>query len=83
MSNIDLNSAELLKLINKQWATTNDIMKIMGCCYSTALSERRAIESNIKDKYLRLPRYKVPMEEVVLYYGINISYLKKANNLNK
>ena len=79
----NISAEELLQIINKQWATTSDIMKIRGCCYQTALSDRRAIEDQIKEKYPRLPRYMVPMEEVVLFYKINISYLKKISSFKK
>lgn len=79
----NISAEEMLQIINKQWATTSDIMKIRGCCYQTALSDRRAIEDQIKEKYPRLPRYMVPMEEVVLFYKINISYLKKISSFKK
>ena len=85
MSKTKLSAEELLELFNKQWADTHDLMKITGNCYQTCAKDRKNIEEKIKSKYQnkRLPRFHVPMEEVVDYFNININYLKKISNIKK
>lgn len=76
---------DILSLLNKQWASNNDIALIAGVGLNKAAEDRKKIEESIKKKYgpdCRLPAAKVPMEEVVEYYNINISYLRKIAKLN-
>lgn len=74
-----MNAKELLDLLNKQWATTNDIMQIGSIGYHRALEIRKAIAKEIEDDNFKLPKAKVPMEHVVNYFKINIAYLKKIS----
>lgn len=75
-----LSADELLNVINKQWATTNDIMSIGSVGYHRALKIRKTIAEEIGTE--RLPKYLVPMEFVVDYFNINVSYLKKVGKSN-
>lgn len=72
-----MEAKELLKLISKQWATTNDIMRIGEVGYHKALDIKKIIIDDLANKNYNLPNHKVPMEFVVDYFKINISYLKK------
>jgi hypothetical protein len=72
-----MEAKDLLNLINKQWATTNDIMIIGEVGYHKALLIKKEITSDLEEKKYKLPKNKVPMEFVVNYFKINISYLKK------
>lgn len=77
-------ATELLELLNKQWASNKDIMKIGGVGLNKAVADRKEIELKVKEKYgkdCRLPSAKVPMEEVVNFYNININYLKKISQI--
>ncbi len=79
-----LSAIELLDLIlSKQWADSNDLMKISGKCRNYADKDKREITEQLKKQGYRLPRSLVPMEAVVDYYKININYLKKIANINK
>ncbi len=78
-------AAEILSLLNKQWASNKDIMKIGGVGLNRAIADRKEIEIKVKEKYgqnCRLPSAQVPMVEVVNFYNININYLKKVSQIN-
>lgn len=77
-----MEAKNLLILINKQWATTDDIMKIGEVGYHKALSIKKEINDILESQNYKLPKNKVPMEFVVDYFKINISYLKKVSNQN-
>ena len=78
-------ATEILSLLNKQWASNKDIMKIGGVGLNRAIADRKEIEIKVKEKYgqnCRLPSAQVPMVEVVNFYNININYLKKVSQIN-
>lgn len=78
-------ASEILSLLNKQWASNKDIMKIGGVGLNRAIADRKEIEIKVKEKYgqnCRLPSAQVPMVEVVNFYNININYLKKVSQIN-
>lgn len=75
-----LSAQELLNLLSSQWADTETLMKI-GCVgYNKALDIKKEIVSTAESEGYYLPRGLVPMEMVVDYFKINISYLKKFVN---
>lgn len=77
--NEQLSADELLSIFNKQWATTKDIMKI-GCMgENRALKIKREITKKIYLDGDVLPRNKVPMEDVIKIFRINIDFLKKVS----
>lgn len=74
---------EILACLNKQWASNNDLIIIGGIGLNKAIEDRKNIEKIFKEKHgddCRLPKAKVPMEEVIDYYKININYLRKISN---
>lgn len=77
-----LNASELLEVINKQWATRSDMQKISGKCMEYARHDFNELRKQIKEEGFELPTNLVPMERVVDYYRINISYLKKISKIN-
>ena len=67
-----LSNIELFKIIKKQWASNNDICKLL-CCKETKASKikREIVAQIIKDgKTIYDCRY-VPMARVVSYLGID------------
>ena len=77
-----LNASELLEVINKQWATRSDMQKISGKCMEYARNDFKELRKQIIDEGFSLPSNLVPMERVVDYYRINISYLKRISKIN-
>lgn len=78
-----MKANDLLNMINKQWATTADIMSIGEVGYHKALDIKKEIATTLENQKYKLPKNKVPMEFVVEYFKINISYLKKVSQDSK
>lgn len=73
-----LNAEETLKILNNQWATTEDIMKLAFVGESKAREIGKEIMEVVSEEHKKkLPRGLFPMQVVQEYLGININYLKK------
>ena len=72
-----LNAEETLKILNNQWATTEDIMKLAFVGESKAREMTKEITNIVSKENKKLPRGLYPMQIVQEYLGININYLKK------
>ena len=72
-----LTAKETLELLNNQWATTEDIMKLAFVGESKAREMTKEITDIISKQNKKLPRGLFPMQAVQEYLGININYLKK------
>jgi len=72
-----LTAKETLDLLNNQWATTEDIMKLAFVGESKAREMTKEIKKIVEDRGYKLPRGLYPMQVVQEYLGININYLKK------
>ena len=75
---LDIN--QTWELVDKQWATTNDIMQLGFVCYSNARKVSNVIKNNLIEKGYSLPRGLVPMKEVIKFFNIDINYLKRIKN---
>lgn len=80
-----LPADKLIEVLSCQWAGNKEIMKIIGCGTNTAIKVRREIENSVKkiNPNCRLPSKKVPMQEVITYFGIDLKRLEKMAILNK
>lgn len=78
-SNTIIQADEMLEILNKQWATIQDIMKIGALGRNKARNIKNEIERNIIDKGLKLPNNLVPMEKVIEYFKINLDFLVTIN----
>ncbi len=74
---------EVLKIIQKPWATKYDMAIIGFVGLNRAASDRQKIAEKIENDGYKLPAYVVPMDLVIDFYKINISYLKKIANIQK
>ena len=73
-----LSAKETLELLNNQWATTEDIMKLAFVGESKAREMTKEITDIVlKEHKKKLPRGLFPRQVVQEYLGININYLKK------
>lgn len=74
-----LTAKETLERLNNQWATKRDVMDIGFIGDNNAgkvMNEITTQVLNETDK--KLPKGLVPMEYVIKYFDINLSYLKKV-----
>ena len=74
-----LTASEMLKILNKQWATASDMALLSGKCIAYARADFKTLTELITSDGTKLPSRLVPMQEVVNFYKINISYLKKIS----
>lgn len=74
-----IQADEMLEILNKQWATIQDIMKIGALGRNKARTIKNEIERNIIDQGLKLPNNLVPMEKVIEYFKINLDFLVTIN----
>lgn len=74
-----IQADEMLEILNKQWATIQDIMKIGALGRNKAGNIKNEIERNIIDQGLKLPNNLVPMEKVIEYFKINLDFLVTIN----
>ena len=74
-----MNAKETLELISKQWCNVGDLGKLTGLGRNSVLKLRNEIKQELTDKGYTLPKRLLPMNEVVSYLKINISYLQKVS----
>ena len=74
-----IQADEMLDILNKQWATVQDIMIIGVVGRNKARNIKNEIEISIKDQGLKLPNNLVPMEKVIEYFKINVDFLVAIN----
>ena len=72
-----MNARETLNLISKQWCDLNDLRKLTGLGKINAIKLKNEIRIDLENKGYLLPNKLLPMDEVVSYLKINISYLQK------
>ncbi len=72
-----MNAKETLNLISKQWCDLNDLKKLTGLGNNSAIKLKNQIKVELINKGYQLPSKLLPMNEVVSYLKINISYLQK------
>ena len=76
---IIIGAKDTLSLISKQWCDLNDLMKLTHVGRNNALKIRQNIKGELLKKGYVIPNNLLPMNEVVDYLKINISYLKKVS----
>lgn len=72
-----MTAKETLELISKQWCDLKDLQKLTGLGKNNALKLKNEIKLDLNNKGYLLPNKLLPMNEVVSYLKINISYLQK------
>jgi len=78
-----LSATQTLELINKPWATVKDIMNL-GCCGSDkACKIKKEIVKKKEEERFYIPAGYVPMESVIEYLNINLTYLRKIAKLER
>ena len=74
MNSISAN--EILQILAHQWAGTEDIKRIGSVGKNRALKIKKEIIQKLEESEegYSLPRDKVPMEEVMKYFKLNIEF---------
>ncbi len=77
----NVSSSETLEIISKQWCNCSDFMILSHTGKNKALRLMNDLRSKLmKDNYY-LPSNVLPMDKVVDYLNINITYLEMVKNL--
>lgn len=71
-----MTASVTLKLIAKQWCSLSDLMKLAGGGRNNALYIKSTIKKKLENENHYVPNNAVPMQEVVKYLNIDISYLE-------
>lgn len=71
-----MNAEETLTLISKPWCTLSDLMKLAGVGRNKALYIKSTIKKRLEGKGYYIPYNVLPMQEVVKYLNIDITYLE-------
>ena len=74
-----MRAKDTLILISKQWCDLNDLMELTGVGRNKALKIKNNIKEDLTQQGYLLPNNLLPMNEVVDYLKINISYLRKIS----
>lgn len=74
-----MTAKETLELISKQWCDLNDLIKLTGLGRNNASKLKTTIRNDLIDKGYYIPSKLLPMNEVVNYLKINVSYLQKMS----
>ena len=72
-----MGTKETLELISKQWCDLNDLIRLTQVGKNNAIKLRNEIRISLINQGYLLPSKLLPMNEVVNYLKINISYLQK------
>ena len=78
-----LSAEETLERISKQWASKRDVMDIGFVGDTKAALIISEIKDDLEKRGYRLPNGFVPMQAVIDYFKINISYLKRVSSPKK
>lgn len=77
-----MNAKETLNIISKQWCSLSDLQKLTGLGKNSTIKLKNEIRHDLESKGYQLPNKLLPMNEVVNYLKINISYLQKMSKEN-
>lgn len=78
-----ISARETLEIISKQWCSSQDFSILSNTGKNTTLKLMRDLRNNLQQANYFLPSNLLPMDKVVEYLNINISYLKKVDRLNE
>ncbi len=74
---------ETLQLTARQWCNLTDLMRLANVGRNSALSIKKTIKSDLEEKGYYVPKNVVPMQEVIKYLNIDLSYLESRSNITK
>lgn len=75
-----ISATEMLSILDNNWLSTKDIMRIASVGMTTALKLKHKIENDIENQGYLLPKGLVPTKNVIEALGIDIKYLKKLSS---
>lgn len=75
-----ITAKETLELVSKPWCSSKDFSFLSGTGKNTTLKLMNDLRSKLVQENYYLPKNLLPMNKVVEYLKIDISYLKKVSD---
>ncbi len=77
-----MNAKETLEIIAKPWCNLQDLQRLSQLGETKASKLRNEIKKYLEDQGYILPKYLLPMSEVVKYLKIDVKYLEERAKSN-
>lgn len=77
-----MNAKETLEIIAKPWCNLQDLQRLSQLGETKASKLRNEIKKCLEDQGYILPKYLLPMAEVVKYLKIDVKYLEERAKSN-
>ena len=77
-----LHAKDILKVISKQWCSSQDFMILSNTGKNTTLKLMKSLRVQLEQENYFLPTNLLPMDKVVEYLKLNVSYLEKVSNFD-
>jgi len=77
-----LPAKDILKVISKQWCSSQDFMILSNTGKNTTLKLMKSLRVQLEQENYFLPTNLLPMDKVVEYLKLNVSYLEKVSNFD-
>lgn len=77
-----LTAKDTLELISKQWCSSQDFSILSNTGKNTTLKLMRELRKQLEQENYFLPTNLLPMDKVVEYLKLNVSYLEKVSDFD-
>lgn len=77
-----LPAKDILKVISKQWCSSQDFMVLSNTGKNTTLRLMKELREQLEQQNYFLPTNLLPMDKVVEYLKLNVSYLEKVSDFD-
>lgn len=74
------NAKDILKVISKQWCSSQDFMTLSCTGKNTTLKLMKELRTQLEKENYFLPTNLLPMDKVVEYLKLNVSFLEKVSD---
>lgn len=77
-----VSAKEILDIISKQWCNSQDFSILSNTGKNKTLKLMKDLRLKLEKENYFLPKNVLPMDKVVEYLDLNISYLNQVKNLS-
>lgn len=77
-----LPAKDILKVISKQWCSSQDFMILSNTGKNTTLKLMKEIREQLEQQNYFLPTNLLPMDKVVEHLKLNVAYLEKVSDFD-
>lgn len=77
-----ISAKQTLEIISKPWCSSQDFSILSNTGKNTTLKMMKELRCQLEHDNYFLPRNMLPMDKVVEYLKLNLTYLNKVNGLS-